>query len=182
MLRCWLFVDARWHRNSTEICGCRDRSSTHTRIKNELGWPSVWQSCRCWSWLWKVYGFLFDKIVFIIHLSPFFSRSSQLLGVAEKYSGLLDGMVLMSSAPDIPSLLTSFAASSIGIASLNNKNRFGEHRLKKLPQKYLNSPRHVCFFQVHWIPPILFPVISMTHNDPCFISPILILVSFPVHM
>ena len=35
----------------------------------------------------------------------------------------------MSSAPDIPALLTSFAASSIGIASLNNNTRFGEHFL-----------------------------------------------------
>ena len=65
--------------------------------------------------------------VHIIHSFLSVPFSSQLLGVAEKYSGLLDGMVLMSSAPDIPSLLTSFAASSIGIASLNNKNRFGEH-------------------------------------------------------
>jgi hypothetical protein len=67
--------------------------------------------------------YLCDKIFYLIHS---FLRSSQLLGVAEKYSGLLDGMVLMSSAPDVPSLLTSFAASSIGIASLNNKNCFGE--------------------------------------------------------
>jgi hypothetical protein len=47
--------------------------------------------------------------------------------VAEKYAGLLDGMVLMSSAPDVPALLTSFAASSIGIASLNNDTHFGKH-------------------------------------------------------
>ena len=62
--------------------------------------------------------------------NPFISIpiSSQLLGVAEKYPGLLDGMVLMSSAPDVPALLTSFAASSIGIASLNNNTRFGEQR------------------------------------------------------
>ena len=65
--------------------------------------------------------------VHLIHSFLSVPLSSQLLGVAEKYSGLLDGMVLMSSAPDVPSLLTSFAASSIGIASLNNRNRFGEH-------------------------------------------------------
>ncbi|KAF8803236.1 alpha/beta-hydrolase [Phlegmacium glaucopus] len=66
-------------------------------------------------------GHQFGKIVGVGHGYG----GSQILGVAEKYAGLLDGMVLMSSAPDVPALLTSFAASSLGIASLNNSTRFG---------------------------------------------------------
>lgn len=127
MHRCWPFVNARWYHNSTEVGRYRDRRGTRARIKDQLGWPSVWQSCRCRSWLWQVW-IPCDKICSrSSHASC--SRSSQLLGVAEKYSGLLDGIVLMSSAPDIPALLTSFAASSIGIASLNNNTRFGKHDL-----------------------------------------------------
>ena len=171
--RCWPVIDARRYYNSTEVCRYRDRSGTLTRIKDKLRWSSIWQSYRCWSRLWQVW-ILCDKI-FSCSSCPFLSRSSQLLGVAEKYSGLLDGMVLMSSAPDLSSSLTSFAASSISIASLNNKSRFGEHGpYLAISTSYSSS---VYVLQVLWIPPILFLVISMTHNVPCFISPILTLVS-----
>ena len=54
-IRCWPFVDARWHHSSAEVCRYRDRRSTRSRIKGQLGWPPVWQSCRCWSWLWQVW-------------------------------------------------------------------------------------------------------------------------------
>jgi hypothetical protein len=75
------------------------------------------------------YGSSCDMVAHLTHFFPSVrGYSSQLVGVAEKYSGLLDGMVLMSSAPDVPALLTSFAASSIGIASLNNNTRFGKAR------------------------------------------------------
>ena len=46
--------------------------------------------------------------------------------MAAKYPDLLDGMVFMSSAPDIRALLTSFAGSGMSIASLNNDTRFGK--------------------------------------------------------
>ena len=68
----------------------------------------------------------FPFFFFVCLVVCFSFCSSQLLGVADKYPGLLDGMVLMSSAPDVPALLTSFAASSLGIASLNNSTRFGK--------------------------------------------------------
>lgn len=71
MHRCWPFVNARWHHNSTEICRYRDCRGTRARIKNRLGWPSVWQSCRHWSWLWQVW-ILCDKMFWPFISVPFF--------------------------------------------------------------------------------------------------------------
>jgi len=109
------------------------RSVDTIEIVAALGWPSV-----C-------------KVVGVGHGYG----SSQLLGVAEKYSGLLDGMVLMSSAPDIPALLTSLATSSISIASLKNNTRFGSLNFSYLVSGDIYDAQRSLFHYPYFDPAVL---------------------------